>query len=65
MCHCHIVSITLETLGVYFEWIPIVHISENPYLLNHLCHLVDDENLQATAAKCLLSLVERKVITIV
>lgn len=53
---------TLNTLAGYIDWVSLVHItSGNCHLLEMLCLLLSEPELQLEAAECLLIAISRKV----
>lgn len=53
---------TLNTLAGYIDWVSLVHItSGNCHLLEILCLLLSEPELQLEAAECLLIAISRKV----
>lgn len=60
--HCRVSQAVLTTLVGYLDWINMDHIfSQNALLLQILCLLLSNSNLQLYAAECLLTIVSRKV----
>ena len=52
----------LSTLTGFVDWVNISHITDdNGRLLQLLCEMLSDGNLQLHAAECLLLIVSRKV----
>jgi len=52
----------LSTLTGFVDWVNISHITDdNGHLLQLLCEMLSDRNLQLHAAECLLLIVSRKV----
>lgn len=61
--HCRVAVATLNTLAGYIDWVSLVHItSGNCHLLEMLCLLLSEPELQLEAAECLLIAISRKVI---
>ncbi|XP_021379972.1 exportin-5-like [Mizuhopecten yessoensis] len=59
--HCRVSQALLTTLAGYLDWINMDHIfSQNALLLQILCLLLSNSNLQLYAAECLLIIVSRK-----
>ncbi|XP_064173017.1 exportin-5 isoform X1 [Anguilla rostrata] len=59
--HCRVGVATLNTLAGYIDWVALVHIThENCRLLEMLCLLLGEPELQLEAAECLLIAVSRK-----
>ncbi|KAJ8248631.1 hypothetical protein GJAV_G00244070 [Gymnothorax javanicus] len=59
--HCRVGVATLNTLAGYIDWVALVHITnENCRLLEMLCLLLGEADLQLEAAECLLIAVSRK-----
>ncbi|CAJ1067387.1 exportin-5 [Xyrichtys novacula] len=59
--HCRVAVATLNTLAGYIDWVSLVHItSGNCHLLEMLCLLLSEPELQLEAAECLLIAVSRK-----
>jgi len=53
---------TLNTLAGYIDWVALSHITnENCRLLEILCLLLSEPDLQLEAAECLLIAISRKV----
>lgn len=61
---CRVVQVTLETLSTFVEWVPISFIIDIP-LFKLLSKLLEIENLRMSAAMCLESIFERKVIIVI
>ncbi|XP_073527717.1 exportin-5 [Phyllobates terribilis] len=58
---CRVALAALNTLAGYIDWVSISHITaEDCKLLQMLCMLLEDEELQVEAAECLLIAVSRK-----
>ncbi|XP_072526309.1 exportin-5 [Salminus brasiliensis] len=59
--HCRVAVATLNTLAGYIDWVALFHITnENCQLLEILCLLLSEPELQLEAAECLLIAVSRK-----
>ncbi|XP_029376722.1 exportin-5 isoform X2 [Echeneis naucrates] len=59
--HCRVAVATLNTLAGYIDWVSLVHItSGNCHLLEILCLLLSEPELQLEAAECLLISISRK-----
>ncbi|KAL7841850.1 hypothetical protein SRHO_G00255410 [Serrasalmus rhombeus] len=59
--HCRVGIATLNTLAGYIDWVALVHITnDNCHLLEILCLLLSETELQLEAAECLLIAVSRK-----
>ncbi|XP_033734576.1 exportin-5-like [Pecten maximus] len=59
--NCRVSQALLTTLAGYLDWINMDHIfSQNALLLQILCLLLSNSNLQLYAAECLLIIVSRK-----
>lgn len=59
--HCRVAVATLNTLAGYIDWVSLVHITNNNcQLLQMLCLLLSEPELQLEAAECLLIAVRRK-----
>ncbi|XP_047459747.1 exportin-5 [Mugil cephalus] len=59
--HCRVAVVTLNTLAGYIDWVTLVHItSGNCHLLEMLCLLLSEPELQLEAAECLLIALSRK-----
>ncbi|KAM7385564.1 hypothetical protein PAMP_001643 [Pampus punctatissimus] len=59
--HCRVAVSTLNTLAGYIDWVSLVHItSGNCHLLEMLCLLLSEPELQLEAAECLLIAISRK-----
>ncbi|XP_036402573.1 exportin-5 [Megalops cyprinoides] len=59
--HCRVGVATLNTLAGYIDWVALVHIThDNCRLLEMLCLLLGETELQLEAAECLLIAVSRK-----
>ncbi|XP_044069645.1 exportin-5 isoform X2 [Siniperca chuatsi] len=59
--HCRVAVATLNTLAGYIDWVSLVHItSGNCHLLEMLCLLLSEPELQLEAAECLLIAISRK-----
>ncbi|KAI1886356.1 hypothetical protein AGOR_G00213180 [Albula goreensis] len=59
--HCRVGVATLNTLAGYIDWVALVHITHNNCrLLEILCLLLGEPELQLEAAECLLIAVSRK-----
>lgn len=59
--HCRVAVATLNTLAGYIDWVSLVHItSGNCRLLEMLCLLLSEPELQLEAAECLLIAMSRK-----
>ncbi|XP_051775267.1 exportin-5 [Erpetoichthys calabaricus] len=59
--HCRVGIATLNTLAGYIDWVALNHItSDNCRLLEMLCLLLSETELQLEAAECLLIAVSRK-----
>ncbi len=60
--HRRVVLAVLNTLTGYVDWITMNYISDNGgLLLQMLCLMLSDEQLQLYAAECLLLITSRKV----
>ncbi|XP_040207688.1 exportin-5 isoform X2 [Rana temporaria] len=58
---CRVALATLNTLAGYIDWVSIGHITaQDCKLLQMLCLLLDEEDLQVEAAECLLIAVGRR-----
>uniref|UniRef100_A0A8C5MZE0 Exportin 5 n=1 Tax=Leptobrachium leishanense TaxID=445787 RepID=A0A8C5MZE0_9ANUR len=58
---CRVAVAALNTLAGYIDWVPITHIvADNCKLLEMLCLLLGEPELQVEAAECLLIAVSRK-----
>ncbi|KAM3606596.1 uncharacterized protein V6R79_019308 [Siganus canaliculatus] len=59
--HCRVAVATLNTLAGYIDWVSLVHITNrNCQLLEMLCLLLSEPELQLEAAECLLIAISRK-----
>ncbi|XP_031696340.1 exportin-5 isoform X1 [Anarrhichthys ocellatus] len=59
--HCRVAVATLNTLAGYIDWVSLVHITTgNCHLLEMLCLLLSEPELQLEAAECLLIAISRK-----
>ncbi|XP_041645980.1 exportin-5 [Cheilinus undulatus] len=59
--HCRVAVATLNTLAGYIDWVSLVHItSGNCHLLEILCLLLSEPELQLEAVECLLIAISRK-----
>ncbi|XP_072247044.1 exportin-5 [Leuresthes tenuis] len=59
--HCRVAVAALTTLAGYIDWVSLVHItSGNCHLLEMLCLLLGDPELQLEASECLLIALSRK-----
>ncbi|XP_030604531.1 exportin-5 [Archocentrus centrarchus] len=59
--HCRVAVATLNTLAGYIDWVSLVYItSRNCHLLEILCLLLSEPELQLEAAECLLIALSRK-----
>ncbi|XP_012736066.2 exportin-5 [Fundulus heteroclitus] len=59
--HCRVAIATLNTLAGYIDWVTLVHItSRNCQLLEMLCLLLSEPELQLEASECLLIALSRK-----
>ncbi|XP_034753551.1 exportin-5 [Etheostoma cragini] len=59
--HCRVAVATLNTLAGYIDWVSLVHITcGNCHLLEMLCLLLSEQELQLEAAECLLIAISRK-----
>ncbi|XP_032409828.1 exportin-5 [Xiphophorus hellerii] len=59
--HCRVAVATLNTLAGYIDWVTLVHItSRNCQLLEMLCLLLSEPELQLEASECLLIALSRK-----
>ncbi|XP_069000739.1 exportin-5 isoform X1 [Embiotoca jacksoni] len=59
--HCRVAVATLNTLAGYIDWVSLVHITTgNCHLLEMLCLLLSEAELQLEAAECLLIAMSRK-----
>ncbi|XP_019715462.1 exportin-5 [Hippocampus comes] len=59
--HCRVAVATLSTLAGYIDWVFLVYItSGNCRLLESLCLLLSEPELQLEAAECLLIAISRK-----
>nr|XP_033469767.1 exportin-5 [Epinephelus lanceolatus] len=59
--HCRVAVVTMNTLAGYIDWVSLVHItSGNCHLLEMLCLLLSEPELQLEAAECLLIAISRK-----
>lgn len=60
--YCRVAIAALNTLAGYTDWVSLSHITaENCKLLEMLCLLLSEQELQLGAAECLLIAVSRKV----
>lgn len=60
--YCRVAVATLNTLAGYIDWVSLSHItSKNCQLLEMLCLLLSEPELQLEAAECLLIAISRKV----
>lgn len=60
--HCRVAVATLNTLAGYIDWVSLVYITTgNCQLLEMLCLLLSEPELQLEAAECLLIAISRKV----
>ncbi|GAA6098173.1 exportin-5 [Tachysurus ichikawai] len=59
--HCRVSVTTLNTLAGYTDWVALIHITNNSCrLLEILCLLLSEPELQLEAAECLLIAISRK-----
>ncbi|XP_076017062.1 exportin-5 isoform X2 [Genypterus blacodes] len=59
--HCRVAVATLNTLAGYIDWVTLAHITNsNCRLLEMLCLLLSEPELQLEAAECLLIAISRK-----
>uniref|UniRef100_A0A3B4ZEZ9 Exportin-5 n=1 Tax=Stegastes partitus TaxID=144197 RepID=A0A3B4ZEZ9_9TELE len=59
--HCRVAVATLNTLAGYIDWVSLVHITfRNCHLLEMLCLLLSEPELQLEAVECLLIAMSRK-----
>uniref|UniRef100_A0A673BPB9 Exportin-5 n=1 Tax=Sphaeramia orbicularis TaxID=375764 RepID=A0A673BPB9_9TELE len=59
--HCRVAVAALNTLAGYIDWVSLVHITNNNcQLLEMLCLLLSEPELQLEAAECLLIAISRK-----
>ncbi|XP_043916295.1 exportin-5 isoform X2 [Protopterus annectens] len=59
--HCRVGIVALNTLAGYMDWVAMSHITaDNCKLLEMLCLLLNEPELQLEAAECLLIAVSRK-----
>ncbi|XP_061601346.1 exportin-5 [Cololabis saira] len=59
--HCRVAVATLNTLAGYIDWVSLVHItSRNSHLLEMLCLLLGEPELQLEASECLLIALSRR-----
>lgn len=59
--HCRVAVSTLNTLAGFIDWVSLVHITHNNCaLLEMLCLLLSETELQLEAAECLLIAISRK-----
>uniref|UniRef100_A0A3B3D1F8 Exportin 5 n=1 Tax=Oryzias melastigma TaxID=30732 RepID=A0A3B3D1F8_ORYME len=59
--HCRVAVATLNTLAGYIDWVSLTHItSGNGHLLEMLCLLLSEPELQLEASECLLIALNRK-----
>lgn len=62
--HCRVGVATLNTLAGYIDWVALANITnDNCHLLEMLCLLLSETELQLEAAECLLIAISRKVST--
>lgn len=60
--NCRVGIAALNTLAGYIDWVAMSHITaDNCKLLEMLCLLLNEPELQVGAAECLLIVVSRKV----
>lgn len=60
--YCRVAVVTLNTLAGYIDWVYLDYItSKNCQLLEMLCLLLSEPELQLEAAECLLIAISRKV----
>uniref|UniRef100_A0A7N6BN93 Exportin-5 n=1 Tax=Anabas testudineus TaxID=64144 RepID=A0A7N6BN93_ANATE len=61
LAHCRVAVATLNTLAGYIDWVSLVYITTgNCQLLEMLCLLLSEPELQLEAAECLLIAISRK-----
>ncbi|CAL1297292.1 unnamed protein product [Larinioides sclopetarius] len=60
LTNCRIIQVTLETLSVFVDWVPILNFTEKRPLFSLLCKLLHYPDLCLHSAKCLLNILERK-----
>ncbi|XP_071764269.1 exportin-5 [Centroberyx gerrardi] len=59
--HCRVAVATLNTLAGYIDWVALAHITnDNCRLLEMLCLLLSESELQLEAVECLLIAISRK-----
>ncbi|KAJ8013750.1 hypothetical protein DPEC_G00033030 [Dallia pectoralis] len=59
--HCRVGVATLNTLAGYIDWVAVTHITnDNCRMLEMLCLLLSETELQLEAAECLLIAISRK-----
>uniref|UniRef100_A0AAV2JIJ2 Importin N-terminal domain-containing protein n=1 Tax=Knipowitschia caucasica TaxID=637954 RepID=A0AAV2JIJ2_KNICA len=59
--HCRVAVATLNTLAGYIDWVVLAHITNNNcQLLEMLCLLLNEPDMQLEAAECLLIAISRK-----
>ncbi|XP_023819052.1 exportin-5 isoform X1 [Oryzias latipes] len=59
--HCRVAVATLNTLAGYIDWVSLTHITcGNCHLLETLCLLLSEPELQLEASECLLIALSRK-----
>ncbi|XP_057704373.1 exportin-5 [Corythoichthys intestinalis] len=59
--HCRVAVVTLSTLAGYIDWVSLTYItSDNCRLLESLCLLLSEPELQLEAVECLLIAISRK-----
>ncbi|KAK7901392.1 hypothetical protein WMY93_018161 [Mugilogobius chulae] len=59
--HCRVAVATLNALAGYIDWVVLAHITNNNcQLLEMLCLLLNEPELQLEAAECLLIAINRK-----
>uniref|UniRef100_A0A6Q2XNR3 Exportin-5 n=1 Tax=Esox lucius TaxID=8010 RepID=A0A6Q2XNR3_ESOLU len=59
--HCRVGVATLNTLAGYIDWVAVTHITnDNCRLLEMLCLLLSETELQLEAAECLVIAISRK-----
>lgn len=60
--YCRVAVAALNTLAGYIDWVSLTHITcKNSQLLEMLCLLLSEPELQLEAAECLVIAVSRKV----
>ena len=62
MASCKVCQAVLEALAAYLDWMNVSYVfQDSGRILQQLCGLLNDSNLQLPAAECLIIIANRRV----